>query len=53
MAPRAAAVVEALGDRSVERARMRFAGYGERCPRDAHHGAAAWAKNRRAEIKDK
>lgn len=47
---RAAAVVEALGDRSVERARMRFAGYGERCPRDVRHGAAAWARNRRVDI---
>ena len=49
-ADRAAAVVEALTQRGIERRRLRFAGYGERCPRDARHTRAAWAVNRRVEL---
>jgi hypothetical protein len=30
---------------------MRSAGYGERCPVDQGHNAAAWEKNRRVEFK--
>jgi len=48
---RAAAVVEALVQRRVERQRLRFAGFGERCPVDPRHGARAWAKNRRVELR--
>ncbi|MGF1465201.1 MAG: OmpA family protein [Sandaracinaceae bacterium] len=48
---RAAAVVEALVGRGVERDRLRSAGYGERCPVDPRHNEEAWAKNRRVEFK--
>ncbi|MBI2893965.1 MAG: OmpA family protein [Deltaproteobacteria bacterium] len=48
---RAAAVLEALVQRSVLRTRVRSAGYGERCPVDPRHNAAAWEKNRRVEFK--
>ncbi len=54
---RAAAVVEALVARGVERARLRSAGYGSRCPVDpacqsdsapeACHGADRWQTDRR------
>lgn len=48
---RAAAVLEALVQRGVDRRRMRSAGYGERCPIDPGHNEAAWEKNRRVEFK--
>ena len=48
---RAAAVVEALVQRGVQRARMRSAGYGERCPTDPRSNAEAWERNRRVEVK--
>lgn len=48
---RAAAVLEALNQRGVDRRRMRSAGYGERCPIDPAHNAPAWEKNRRVEFK--
>jgi len=48
---RAAAVLEALVQRGVDRSRMRSGGYGERCPIDAAHNEAAWEKNRRVEFK--
>jgi outer membrane protein OmpA-like peptidoglycan-associated protein len=50
-ADRAASVVQALGQRGVDLNRLRSAGYGERCPVDPAHGAAAWDKNRRVEFK--
>jgi OmpA-OmpF porin, OOP family len=48
---RAAAVVEALVQRGVERNRLRSAGYGELCPIDPRQVKAAWDKNRRVEFK--
>jgi OOP family OmpA-OmpF porin len=48
---RAASVVEALVQRGVMRARLRSAGYGERCPADPRHNERAWEANRRVEIK--
>lgn len=48
---RAAAVLEAIAQRGVDRARMRSAGYGERCPVDPRHNDEAWEKNRRVEFK--
>jgi OOP family OmpA-OmpF porin len=48
---RAASVRQALIQRGVEPNRMRSAGYGERCPVDPAHNAAAWEKNRRVEFK--
>jgi OOP family OmpA-OmpF porin len=48
---RAAAVLEALVQRGVDRRRMRSAGYGERCPIDPAHNEPAWEKNRRVEFK--
>jgi outer membrane protein OmpA-like peptidoglycan-associated protein len=48
---RAAAVLEALVQRGVERTRMRSGGYGERCPIDPAHNDTAWEKNRRVEFK--
>jgi len=48
---RAASVVQALGQRGVDLSRLRSAGYGERCPVDPAHNAAAWDKNRRVEFK--
>ena len=48
---RAAAVLESLVQRGVDRRRMRSAGYGERCPIDPSHNEAAWEKNRRVEFK--
>ena len=48
---RAAAVLEALVQRGVDRTRMRSAGYGERCPIDPAHNEPAWEKNRRVEFK--
>jgi OOP family OmpA-OmpF porin len=48
---RAAAVLEALVQRGVDRRRMRSAGYGERCPIDPSHNEPAWEKNRRVEFK--
>lgn len=50
-ADRAASVVQALGARGVDLSRLRSAGYGERCPVDPAHNAAAWEKNRRVEFK--
>jgi OOP family OmpA-OmpF porin len=44
---RAASVMRALVERGVEAERLSSAGYGERCPVDAGHNAAAWARNRR------
>jgi OOP family OmpA-OmpF porin len=48
---RAASVLQALGQRGVDMSRLRSAGYGERCPVDPGHNAAAWEKNRRVEFK--
>ncbi len=48
---RAASVLQALAERGVGHHRMRSAGYGERCPVDPAHNAAAWEKNRRVEFK--
>jgi OOP family OmpA-OmpF porin len=48
---RAAAVVEALASRGVDRGRLRSAGYGERCPVDPRHAPEAWDRNRRVEFK--
>ena len=48
---RAASVVDALVQRGVERARVRSAGYGERCPVDPRHNDQAWDRNRRVEFK--
>ena len=44
-------VVKALTERGVEPARLRSKGYGEYCPEDPRHNAAAWEKNRRVEFK--
>jgi len=48
---RAAAVLEALVQRGVDRNRMRSGGYGERCPIEDSHTESAWEKNRRVEFK--
>ena len=48
---RAASVRQALAQRGVDLHRLRSAGYGERCPVDPGHSAAAWEKNRRVEFK--
>ncbi len=48
---RAAAVLEALVQRGVDRNRMRSGGYGERCPIEDAHNESAWEKNRRVEFK--
>ncbi|MDH3199960.1 MAG: OmpA family protein [Myxococcales bacterium] len=48
---RAASVMTALIERGVLNDRLRSAGYGERCPVDSKHNAAAWEKNRRVEFK--
>ncbi len=48
---RAAAVLEAIVQRGVDRRRMRSVGYGERCPIDPSHNEPAWEKNRRVEFK--
>ncbi|HEX2675924.1 MAG TPA: OmpA family protein [Polyangiales bacterium] len=50
-ADRAASVRQALIQRGVDAARLRSAGYGERCPVDPQHNAPAWEKNRRVEFK--
>ena len=44
---RSASVMRALVERGIEAGRLSSAGYGERCPVDAGHNAAAWARNRR------
>ncbi|MCC6215290.1 MAG: OmpA family protein [Polyangiaceae bacterium] len=48
---RAAAVMDALVARGVERARLVSQGYGEYCPIDPGRGEKAWEKNRRVEFK--
>jgi outer membrane protein OmpA-like peptidoglycan-associated protein len=48
---RAASVMNALIERGVLSSRLRSAGYGERCPVDPKHNAAAWERNRRVEFK--
>jgi OmpA-OmpF porin, OOP family len=48
---RAAAVVETLVQRGVQRRRLRSAGYGELCPVDERSNQEAWEKNRRVEFK--
>jgi OOP family OmpA-OmpF porin len=48
---RAASVRQAMIQRGVDASRLRSAGYGERCPVDPAHNAAAWEKNRRVEFK--
>ena len=48
---RAAAVLEALVQRGVNRQRIRSGGYGERCPVDPRHNDEAWERNRRVEFK--
>lgn len=48
---RAESVMNALIERGVLKDRLRSAGYGERCPVDPKHNAAAWEKNRRVEFK--
>lgn len=47
----AAAILEALVARGVERARLRSAGYGERCPLDPGTTREAFARNRRVEFR--
>ncbi len=48
---RAAAVVDALVARGVQRSRLVSQGYGKYCPLDPAHTDAAWEKNRRVEFK--
>jgi OmpA-OmpF porin, OOP family len=48
---RARSVVDALVQRGVQRKRLVSQGYGEYCPLDPAHNAAAWEKNRRVEFK--
>ncbi len=49
---RATSVMNYLVQRGgVERGRLRAGGYGERCPIDPGHNAAAWERNRRVEFK--
>lgn len=48
---RAASVVDALVSRGVAKSRLVSQGYGEYCPLDDAHNAAAWEKNRRVEFK--
>jgi OOP family OmpA-OmpF porin len=48
---RAASVVDALVARGVAKNRLVSQGYGEYCPLDEGHNAAAWEKNRRVEFK--
>ncbi|MEO0326099.1 MAG: OmpA family protein, partial [Myxococcota bacterium] len=48
---RAAAVVEAMVQREVDRTRLRSAGYGERCPVNPRSNPRAWDANRRVEFK--
>ncbi|WP_437673638.1 OmpA family protein [Sorangium sp. So ce131] len=48
---RADAVVAALVQRGVNKGAVRAMGYGEYCPLDPAHNAAAWEKNRRVEFK--
>ncbi len=48
---RAASVMEALVQRGIARNRLRSAGYGELCPVNPAHSAAAWEANRRVEFK--
>jgi OmpA-OmpF porin, OOP family len=48
---RAKSVVDALVRRGVARGRLVSQGYGEYCPIDQGHNAAAWDKNRRVEFK--
>jgi outer membrane protein OmpA-like peptidoglycan-associated protein len=48
---RAASVVLAVTRRGIDPARLRSAGYGERCPIDPAHSTRARALNRRVEIK--
>jgi outer membrane protein OmpA-like peptidoglycan-associated protein len=48
---RAEAVVSALVQAGVPAAQLRAMGYGEYCPIDPTHNAAAWEKNRRVEFK--
>ncbi|WP_437315582.1 OmpA family protein [Sorangium sp. So ce385] len=48
---RADAVAAALAQRGVNKNSVRSMGYGEYCPLDPAHNAAAWEKNRRVEFK--
>lgn len=48
---RAAAVVDALAQRGIERSRLVSQGYGEYCPIDEASNPQAWEKNRRVEFK--
>ena len=48
---RAAAVVDDLVRRGIDRERLTSQGYGEYCPLDDRSNAAAWEKNRRVEFK--
>jgi OOP family OmpA-OmpF porin len=48
---RARAVVNAIAERGVKKDRLVSQGYGEYCPLDEAHNAAAWEKNRRVEFK--
>ncbi|WP_437325394.1 OmpA family protein [Sorangium sp. So ce381] len=48
---RADAVAAALAQRGVNKDSVRSMGYGEYCPIDPAHNAAAWEKNRRVEFK--
>jgi outer membrane protein OmpA-like peptidoglycan-associated protein len=48
---RAGSVVDALVKRGLDRSRLRGMGYGPHCPVDPGHGAAAWEKNQRIELK--
>jgi OOP family OmpA-OmpF porin len=44
-------VMRALIARGIDQGRLRSKGYGEFCPEDPGHNAAAWEKNRRVEFK--
>jgi OmpA-OmpF porin, OOP family len=44
-------VMRALISRGIAQSRLRSKGYGEFCPEDPGHNAAAWEKNRRVEFK--
>jgi peptidoglycan-associated lipoprotein len=50
---RAEAVLRSLALLGVQDAQMEAVSFGEERPSDAGHDEAAWAKNRRAELKDR
>ena len=50
---RAQAVVKALALLGAKEAQLEAVSFGKERPADAGHDEAAWAKNRRAELKDR